>query len=208
MAAVHVLEIQTGKYKGRRVKLSDPEVTVGRGEDSRVRISSSEVSRDHCILVPQANGVLVRDLDSRNGTFVDGRPISGEKLLEPGGTLTIGPMTFLLLGGHPSKSPSSAEVAILGKQGSTDKLSDDEIASWLSDDEIPTSLLGSDTTVIKGPGAPASAAAGGGTPAVTVSAPVKKKEFKSVAEEAQDIIRRHFEMVAQEESAEETSEES
>ena len=192
MAAVHILEIQNGKYQGRRVRLAESEVTIGRGDDCRVRIASSEVSREHCLLIPRGNGILVRDLGSRNGTFVDGRPIQEERLLAPGGTLTVGPMTFLLLGGQPKK-PSSAEVAVLGKMGTDDQLSDDEIASWLSDDEIPTTSPESDTSIVT-PQAPSPVP---GTPSPLtqpVAAPTpKRKEFKSVAEEAQDIIRRHFE---------------
>jgi pSer/pThr/pTyr-binding forkhead associated (FHA) protein len=194
------LEIQTGKYKGRQVKLTDKEMIVGRDENARIRISSAEVSREHCILMPTDSGVLVRDLDSRNGTFVDGRPITGEKILYPGGTLTVGPLTFLLLGGHPPKPPR-ADVAIGGKAGSTDSLSDDDIASWLSDDEIPTSSnLGSDTTII--PGKPGAVPAAPNPPAEPIASPLsqataKRREFKSIAEEAQEIIRRHFEMLEQ-----------
>jgi pSer/pThr/pTyr-binding forkhead associated (FHA) protein len=200
MALPLILEIQTGKYRGRQVKLTDKEIVVGRDEKARIRISSAEVSREHCILIPAEDRVLVRDLASRNGTFVDGRPIAGEKILYPGGTLTVGPLTFLLLGGRPLQAPS-AGVAIGGKAGSVDSLSDDDIASWLSDDEIPTSSnLGSDTTII--PGIPASTPAVPRAPAEPVSVPAppmpaKRREFKSIAEEAQEIIRRHFEMLEQ-----------
>lgn len=199
------LEIQTGKYKGRKVKLTSSEVIVGRGEDAQVRISSAEVSREHCVLVACDDGVLVRDLGSSNGTFVDGRPITGEKLLAPGGTLTIGPLTFLLLGAPPSNPALSTDIAISGKSGTGENLSDDDIASWLSDDEIPIpGNVSSDTTVVKGrQDPPASPPPAQPKPVIdrpTPSPTLRRREFKSVAEEAQDIIRRHFEMQAESES--------
>lgn len=194
MATVeHVLEIQNGKHKGRKVKLAAQEVIVGRGEEARIRVASSDVSREHCILMPQPNGVIVRDLGSSNGTFVDGRPITGDKLLPFGGTLTVGPLTFLLLGGKDDPARKSGDVSVSGKSAVDDSLSDDEIASWLSSDELPsTDPSPSDTTIIKNPAPEASSTVE--IPTSAVKAPPRKREFKTVAEEAQDIIRRHLEM--------------
>jgi pSer/pThr/pTyr-binding forkhead associated (FHA) protein len=50
-------------------------VVVGRDSDSDARIDSSRVSRKHCCLAIDRDGVLVRDLGSRNGTRVNGRKI-------------------------------------------------------------------------------------------------------------------------------------
>jgi pSer/pThr/pTyr-binding forkhead associated (FHA) protein len=48
---------------------------VGRHTDSDVTIDSSRVSRRHCCLAVDRDGILVRDLGSRNGTWVNGRKI-------------------------------------------------------------------------------------------------------------------------------------
>jgi pSer/pThr/pTyr-binding forkhead associated (FHA) protein len=186
-----ILEIQTGKYKGRRVKLTDPEVIIGRGEEARIRVASAEVSRQHCVLIRREDGVLVRDNGSRNGTFVDGRPITGERLLVPGSTLTVGPLTFLLLGDRPAGKPSPPEVAVGSRSLVDQGLSDEDIASWLSDVDLnsPSSL--SDTTIVEETSqeTPLSIP----TSPSAESAP-RRRDFKTLAEEAQDIIRRHFEM--------------
>jgi len=185
----HILEIQTGKHKGRKVRLSQDEVLVGRSESAKIRVASDDVSREHCTLIPNADGILVRDLGSRNGTFVDGKPVSGEKLLLPGGTLTVGPLTMVLLGPPAAEPPRKADVKVGGKSSNDQSLSDDEIASWLSDDQ-PADPSSTDTAVdLKSPMRPAPA-----SPAVPEPAP-KRREFKSIAEEAQDIIRRHYEML-------------
>ena len=182
-----VLIVLTGKHKGKRFKLTEPETLVGRDEEAKLRIASTEVSRQHCLLVIVPEGVLVRDLGSRNSTFINGAPAADETILKPGDTLTVGPMTFELEGADPADKHAKAASAKNRKQPDS-KTSDDDIASWLTDDSsvgLPTS----DTTILKGPAAAAKA------PAPAPKPP--KKEFGSVGEEAADIIRRHKESLAQ-----------
>jgi predicted component of type VI protein secretion system len=180
---MYVLVVQTGKYQGKRIKVPDTEVLIGRDESAGIRIGSDDVSRQHCRLTSTPNGLLVRDLGSRNGTFVDGVPISGtsEILLRPGGTLTVGPMTFQLL------APGTRPLAPREGEPKSESLSDDEIATWLTAGDTSVQMSGADTTIIIGrdPTAP--------TP--PIQPPPKKREFKSVAEEAADIIRRHKQLL-------------
>ncbi len=144
-----VLVVQTGKYKGKRLKIGDSELIIGRDEDAAVRIGSSEVSRQHCLLTPTDEGLSVRDLGSRNGTFVDGAPIgpSEEVLLKPGVSLTVGPMTFQLIDTTVEVKGPTESAAISGKDPS---LSDDDIATWLTETDTSDELSTSDTTIITG----------------------------------------------------------
>ena len=178
-----VLIVLTGKYKGKRVKLTDAETVIGRDESAKIRVATQELSRQHCLLIVSEAGVLVRDLGSRNGTFINGMPIAEETLLKPGDTLTTGPMTFELEGGEPPASKKSTATASAKKGKADPKTTDDDIASWLTD-ETSDELSASDTTILSGKHKPAAAP-------VTPKPP--KREFKSVAEEAEDIIRRHLE---------------
>lgn len=184
------LVVESGKHKGRKVKLISDRVVIGRAEDAQIRVGSTEVSRHHCELLPSADGVLVNDLGSANGTLVNGEAISTEFLLAPGNTLTIGPMVFRLLPRATAKVPPAAAGG--------PPLSDDEITGWLSDE---IEQLQSDTTVVGGQGqdtqaedaAPAEAPSSGDRgPWVP---PPGKTSFDSIAEEAADIIRRHQEML-------------
>lgn len=212
-----ILEIQTGKHKGRRIRLTDAEMTIGRGETASIRIASAEVSRDHCRLISENGRVRVVDLKSRNGTFVDGRPVDGEKLLNPGGLLTVGPLTFLLVGKEEASPLRLPGVRLKGKTGSDDDLSDDDIAAWLSDMELPTVRANehTDTSILKQPQLDSRATETAtpkpeleetslslnafGLPNV-VARPDRRRQFKSVAEEAQDIIQRHFELLSEQET--------
>ena len=76
------------------VTFEQDEAILGRGRGNAVRIPSADVSRQHCCL-HQADGLLeVEDLDSVNGTFVNGDRIVGRTLVQPGDRLEVGPIRF------------------------------------------------------------------------------------------------------------------
>ena len=184
---MYVLVVQTGKFKGKKIKVVGPEVLIGRDEDSGIRIGSDDVSREHCLLTPTDNGVIVRDLDSRNGTFIDGVPLGAneDSLLSVGSSLTVGPMTFQLGATQPRRVPKPEPV------DNPQSLSDDDISTWLMDSDTGEILSAADTTIVVGRDAAKR------QPAAPIQPP-KKREFKSVAEEAEDIFRRYREMLAKE----------
>ncbi len=70
-------------------------VVVGRRPDSDARIDSARVSRKHCCLAMDRDGVLVRDLGSRNGTRVNGQKIK-VGLIRPGDELGIAHLRYRL----------------------------------------------------------------------------------------------------------------
>ncbi len=181
---LHILEIQNGRFKGRRIKVTEKELIVGRDEQCKIRIASEEVSRQHCTLVGTAQGVIVCDLDSSNGTFINGRPIKGQALLRAGAVLTIGPMTLQLHG--DAEPPRTSPAVHVPKTGSQDiGVLEDDIASWLSPTESGEPST-SDTTIIDLPVSGSSME----IPVVPSDPPPRRRSFASVAEEAADIIER------------------
>lgn len=85
--------------KNKRVwvaQMRGPEATVGRALGSTVRVPSSEVSRLHCRLRVADGLVTVEDLESVNGTFVNGVRVRGIETVRPGDRLTVGPATFVV----------------------------------------------------------------------------------------------------------------
>ena len=166
---MHSLIVQTGKHKGKKIVLPEREVIIGRDEVSFIRMTSSDVSRQHCSLTPTGKGLLVRDLGSQNGTIVNNVRIESETLLQPGDLLQVGPIQFELAGGRPAKAAGL----------------DDDIFGWLSESDTATEFPNvNDTTIVKA-----------AQPAVTAapSPEPPKPKFKTVGEEARDIIRRHRE---------------
>lgn len=69
---------------------------IGRATDCHLRLASSFVSRHHCELIPDENNgaVLVRDLGSQNGTYVNDEKIQKECSLRDGDRLTVACVPF------------------------------------------------------------------------------------------------------------------
>ena len=66
---------------------------IGRGRSAQVTIPHSLVSRQHCEVLERDGQLVVRDLNSLNGTYVGDERIT-EAVLVPGGLLTVGTVTF------------------------------------------------------------------------------------------------------------------
>ncbi len=86
------LVVLRGRSATTALKLGDGVTTAGRHDDCQLRIKSSEVSRRHCQFFEKNGMLLVKDLGSSNGTFHNGKKIEGQRVLEAGDELTIGPV--------------------------------------------------------------------------------------------------------------------
>jgi pSer/pThr/pTyr-binding forkhead associated (FHA) protein len=83
-------------------------VVVGRHRRCDAQIDSARVSRRHCCLALDSDGVFVRDLGSTNGTWINGRRIEEGALL-PGDELSIGHLRYALE--LVLRSPPAADLA-------------------------------------------------------------------------------------------------
>jgi len=97
-SSLRVLRILNGKSKGKKIMLPEQKITFGRAKDCELRHGSKSVSEHHCTLEPTDRGIIVTDLDSQHGTFIDGHPVTGETLLKPGVVLRIGELQLRLIG--------------------------------------------------------------------------------------------------------------
>ena len=70
-------------------------VTIGRSADVGVHLDDQTVSHRHCEIEEVQGILVVRDLQSRNGTYVNGRRVT-EALLMPGHHLALGKTSFLV----------------------------------------------------------------------------------------------------------------
>ncbi len=80
--------VLTGAHKGT-TKPVGGRMTIGKAPDNDLVLSDDTVSRHHCELVKAPDGIHVRDLESTNGTKVDGTRIR-EATLQPGSVLRVG----------------------------------------------------------------------------------------------------------------------
>lgn len=76
---------------------------IGRRHDCDLCVPLKVVSRRHCQVTQNNQTLQIRDLDSRGGTFLNGKRIS-EATIQAGDYVTIGPLTFLLqIDGEPKE---------------------------------------------------------------------------------------------------------
>lgn len=82
----------------REYSLSREENLIGRGEECDIVIPHSSVSRQHARIKKLKPGYVIFDLQSKNGTYVNGRQTT-ENLLKEGMTVRIGEVEFVFRGG-------------------------------------------------------------------------------------------------------------
>jgi pSer/pThr/pTyr-binding forkhead associated (FHA) protein len=86
-----------GSNAGKEIKIPAPKCIIGRGDDCHLRPQSDAVSRHHCAIITTDTEVAVRDMNSRNGTFVNGERVGEESVLLTGDVLRVGPLEFELI---------------------------------------------------------------------------------------------------------------
>jgi pSer/pThr/pTyr-binding forkhead associated (FHA) protein len=89
---------------GRTHELKVDKTTIGRVEDNTFQIAEPSVSSHHCEVLLRGTEVVVRDLNSTNGTYINGEKVT-ETVLKPGQVLRLGQIEMRL---ETESTPSSA----------------------------------------------------------------------------------------------------
>jgi pSer/pThr/pTyr-binding forkhead associated (FHA) protein len=107
-----LLETGRGPLGGKTFRVERPVCAIGRGEHNDVRLNDVSVSTSHATLLLKRGTWYVVDLQSANGTYVDGYRVATERALPDGGSLRVGDivMKFRLLAA-PRESPSATRGA-------------------------------------------------------------------------------------------------
>lgn len=107
MSEAALLVIQ-GPDQGRRFDLGIEPLYLGRGGQNEVRILDTEVSRRHAVISLQDGAWKIEDLNSSNGTYVNGRLVSSA-LIQPGDQIQLGRTILLFTGGTRTRELSASE---------------------------------------------------------------------------------------------------
>ncbi|MFC1672386.1 HD domain-containing phosphohydrolase [Planctomycetota bacterium] len=84
-----MLVIEDGSSKGRSVPLQGKKTLIGRGHDCDLQVLDESLSRVHCLLEKKADAYILTDLNSRNGTFLNGTKAKSVKI-NAGDVISIG----------------------------------------------------------------------------------------------------------------------
>jgi predicted component of type VI protein secretion system len=100
------LQVLSGSMAGQTHELKVEKTTIGRVEDNAFQIAEPSVSSHHCEVILSVNDVIIRDLNSTNGTFINGEKIT-ESVLKPGQTLKLGQVELRIDDGSAMPAPSA-----------------------------------------------------------------------------------------------------
>src|ERR1039458_9060859 len=95
---------------GRTFELNVERNTVGRMEDNTFQIADASVSSHHAEIHLRGSDILVKDLNSTNGSFINNEKIS-EAVLLPGQTLRLGQVEIKIDDGKPASAPAPAAAS-------------------------------------------------------------------------------------------------
>jgi pSer/pThr/pTyr-binding forkhead associated (FHA) protein len=115
------LVVTRGIHQGKFVPVDAKVFTIGRDKSCSLQPRSDEVSRLHAELKLISDIVLLRDLGSRNGTWVNGARLTTQVCLRHGDRIEIGPLAFTAL--------------IEETRQSEPRPVEDDVATWLIGDE-------------------------------------------------------------------------
>ena len=101
------LQVLSGSLAGQGYELKVDTTTVGRVEDNSFQISDPSVSSHHCEVLLKGDDVVIRDLNSTNGSFINGEKIT-ESVLKAGQTLKLGNVELRIDDGSPMPASSGA----------------------------------------------------------------------------------------------------
>src|SRR5215510_5078437 len=95
-------------FNGRTYELKVDKTTVGRVSDNAFEIPEASVSSHHAEILLRGSDVVIRDLGSTNGTYINGEKIT-EAVLKPGQTLRFGTVELRLdTGTGATPAPAAA----------------------------------------------------------------------------------------------------
>jgi Nif-specific regulatory protein len=90
------LVFRCGPRRGQEIAIEERELSIGRDKTNRLRVVDPALSRHHCQVCVRGEMYAIRDLDSRNGTFVNGVPIK-ERVLRDGDLIALGESVMLFV---------------------------------------------------------------------------------------------------------------
>jgi predicted component of type VI protein secretion system len=101
-----------GPLKGSDFELGEEALSVGRDSTNDVRLADSLLSRRHCRVGRAGERFVLTDLESLNGTFVNGRPVR-EHTLADGDRVAVGESCFVFLSGEGESQDAPSNLVTL-----------------------------------------------------------------------------------------------
>ena len=98
-----------GLELGKKFNLNRPQIVIGRSSKADIQIDQEAVSRNHCKIINTGNAIMLRDMGSTNGTYVNDEMID-EYVLRDGDFIKIGRTIFKFLSGSNIENAYHEEI--------------------------------------------------------------------------------------------------
>jgi pSer/pThr/pTyr-binding forkhead associated (FHA) protein len=102
---------------GLSYELKVEKTTVGRVDDNSFQISEPSISSHHCEVLLRGNDVVIKDLNSTNGTFVGGQQVTAEAVLKPGQVVRLGQVEIRLEDANAAPAKKQLDRTIVMPKG-------------------------------------------------------------------------------------------
>src|SRR5579864_2018377 len=110
-----VLLINEGEKAGQRWTIQSDTVVIGRGSECDLLLPERQVSRQHIRIRRLDDRYTVEDLESKNGTWINGQPLKGQRELHDSDEISLGMAVRMVF----MESEATAPVAHLQHAGPT-----------------------------------------------------------------------------------------
>lgn len=110
-----------GESNGEIFDLIEGDISLGRQDENKICLDDSGVSRWHCCFKVEGDNVSIKDLGSRNGTYINNHPITESVYLHKGDIIKVGPVVLKYL---PKGDVERVFLGDLNRKANTDGLTE------------------------------------------------------------------------------------
>ena len=97
----------TGEFKDREYPLEEGEITIGRKTDNAILLDNPTISSHHCVLTLAGTSCTIQDLDSTNGSRLNGRSVRETTPIHHKDILQLGDIEFIVEGPELASAPAA-----------------------------------------------------------------------------------------------------
>lgn len=127
------LKVQAGSNAGKEIPVPMSRFLIGRSDECQLRPKSDAISRNHCSILINDDDVSVRDLNSRNGTFVNDERVTGDQPLKDGDKLRVGKLEFEIVIKAEKKAPVPDSDTKSEKKAAESSSVEFDVTEWLEE---------------------------------------------------------------------------
>lgn len=133
------LKVQAGNNAGKEIPVATSQFLIGRSDDCQLRPKSDAISRNHCTILTDGEQVTIRDLNSRNGTFINDERVTTDRPLQNGDKLRLGKLEFEILIKVEPKAAAAPTVSVPSSDTKQEKKAADgssvefDVTEWLEE---------------------------------------------------------------------------